>query len=125
MKHDVIETTKKILAQWGPQEEEEGYVVALPAEHNNPLARVRFFKSLHVQQTILPHEGIVQVLAASEMRDAALFTDFEAAQQALEDCERHWGRPEGIAILHIKRRPPFELVREHPITILDALVDAR
>lgn len=124
MKNDVIETTKAILAQWNTQDEEEGYVIALPAEHNNPLARVRFFKRLHVQHTVVHGEFITRVTAVSEVRDATLYTDFEEAQHYLNECKKYWGKPHGIVILHIKRRPPFELVKDHPITLLDALVDS-
>jgi len=113
---NIIDTTRKLIEQW-PEEDEEGYVIALRAQYNNPLACVRFFIRFHIS-------GARTQVVSGGLNEATLYTDFSEALEFAQQSIPYWGKgAEDIEILHIQRRRPVKLMREHPITLLDAIAE--
>ena len=62
-------------------------------------------------------------MAGVDIQTATIYQDFAEASRMAELASQHWGQPDGIRILKIRRRKPVIMLKDYPITLLDALAE--
>jgi hypothetical protein len=116
----VMSVINDYLGQW--PEESRGFIIALPAAHNAPLGRARWYSG---EDGPLSSTGIVAA-AIDDIHKAKLFESYQEAWKKAQWCAKAWagGRfADTIRIVEVTRRAPLIVHSSRPIGVLDALAE--
>lgn len=119
----VMRTIKSIAGRWPA--ESKGYIIALPADHNNVDARVRFYSGHRFR------DGRCDIVSVNtfDIQEVRVFSTYAEASELAQLCNKHWGfkthrgPTSEIRIVEVTRRPPIVIHDDLPINLLDALAD--
>lgn len=117
----VMGTINSIAGRWPA--ESKGYIIALPSDHNNVDARVRFYISHRFR------DDRCEIMAGNlnDLQEMKIFPSYSEASAVAMVCEEHWGfkthwgPTSAIRIVEVTRRPPIVIHDDFPINVLDAL----
>ena len=119
----VMRTINSIVDRWPA--ESKGYIIALPADHNNVDARVRFY----ARHQFRDGRCAIAAVGADSLQEAKIFSSYSEASEVARVCKEHWGfatrwgPTSEIRIVEVTRRPPIVIHDDLPISILDALAE--